>query len=138
MGLDISLEVDLESDDPYRDRALQILLWMLIHLDILYLQRFPHTPRLYDSGVRYKREPWGYEQWITIPSIIRQGGADCEDLAAWRVAELRTKGINARPMWRYHEGTGPNGKPFRMYHILVWTPYGIDDPSARLGMRGRA
>lgn len=96
------------------------------------------TPPLYASGVRYIREPWGYEQWVTIPRILAQGGADCEDLASWRIAELRIRGINARPMWRYFEGMGPNGEPFRMYHILVWTPYGIDDPSARLGMVGRA
>lgn len=146
--LNISLEVDLIPDDDYRNRAMQILLWTLIHLNELYLERFPYTPGIYDAGVKYIREPLGYEQWTTIPTIIAQGGADCEDLACWRIAELRMQGINARPRWRNHPITGPDGMPGTMYHILVHIPGGTyrgraiptmtDDPSKRLGMRGLA
>jgi hypothetical protein len=133
--LNISLELELERQEPYRDRALQVLLWTLIHLNELYLRFHPRTPRLYDAGVRYMREPYGYEQWITIPKILRQGGADCEDLAAWRVAELRFRGIGARPSWNQREQQGPDG-PFTMYHIRVWIPgFGFEDPSRILGMR---
>jgi len=135
--LNISLEVDLERDEGHRNRALQILLWTLIRLDELYLAWHPETPLLYSSGVRYIREEWGYEQWIPIPNVLRQGGADCEDLAAWRVAELRVRGIPARPMWSNWQGVRPDGEKFTMYHIKVWTPYGVDDPSKRLGMKGQ-
>lgn len=132
--LNISLELNLERDDSYRNRALQVLLWTLIHLDELYLKRYPHTPSIYSSGVRYIREPLGYEQWVTIPEILKQGGADCEDLAAWRVAELRRQGIDARPMWNHRPIQTPRGVA-TMFHIRVWNPKrGVEDPSALLGM----
>ena len=135
--LNISLELDLERAEPYRNRALQILLWTLIHLNELYLAHHPETPPLYRAGVRYFREPFGYEQWITIPKIRRQGGADCEDLCAWRVAELRRKGVDARPAWTHSERVGPRGS-YRMYHIKVFVPgRGFEDPSLRLGMGRR-
>lgn len=136
--LNISLEVDLERDEPYRNRALQILLWTLVHLNELYLERFPGTPRLYDAGVRYLREPHRYEQWIPIPKVLRQGGADCEDLCAWRVAELRHRGFDARPSWSHEERKDPDtGETFTMYHIRVWIPgFGFEDPSLHLGMGG--
>jgi hypothetical protein len=134
--LNISLELEIEPEEPYKNRALRILLWALIHLDQLYLRRFPATPRLYDAGVRYMREPWRYEQWITVPRVLAQGGADCEDLAAWRIAELRNQGFNARPSWRPRQLVGPDGEPFTLYHIRVFIPgWGFEDPSKRLGMR---
>jgi len=136
VALNISLEVDLEPDEPYRNRALQILLWTLIDLNVLYLTYHPDTPRLYEAGVRYMREPYRYEQWIPIPGVLKQRGADCEDLAAWRVAELRVRGFNARPSWSHHQRKGPDGHPFTMYHIRVWIPgFGFEDPSRVLGMR---
>jgi hypothetical protein len=136
--LNISLELDVEPDEESRNRTLQILLWTLVHLNELYLSRHPSTPRLYESGVRYMREPYRYEQWIPIPRVLQQGGSDCEDLSAWRIAELRQKGFDARPAWSHEERTGPNGEPYRMYHIKVFIPgFGIEDPSRLLGMKSR-
>jgi hypothetical protein len=133
--MNISLELDLPRNEAYRNRAMQILLWTLVHLNELWLQHHPKTPRLYQAGVRYVREPYGYEQWIPIPRVIRQGGADCEDLCAWRIAELRARGIGARPSWSHHRRQGPRG-PFTMYHIKVWIPgHGLEDPSRLLGMK---
>lgn len=135
--LNISLEIDLERSEPYRNRALQILLWTMIRLNELYIVTHRGVPRMYQSGVRYIAEPYGYEQWITIPKIRRQGGADCEDLCCWRVAELRVKGFEARPAWRHEDRRGPKGN-FRMYHIGVFIPgFGFEDPSALLGMHDR-
>lgn len=59
------------------------------NLRVLACGRFPS---LYQSGVRYKKEPHDKEIFMTIPAIIRDGGADCEDLCGWRVAELRAQG----------------------------------------------
>ena len=60
---------------------------------------------------------------------------NCEDLAAWLVAEKRVRfGIPARP--RIIPQLQPNGS--FLYHIDVITPDvpgGIDDPSRRFGMR---
>jgi hypothetical protein len=82
------------------------------------------------AGVRYRREPLGSEQWRTIPLIQADGYGDCEDLASWRVAELREAGVPARPCFRFRR----HGKR-RVYHIMVCLPDGaVEDPSRVLGM----
>lgn len=140
--LTLSLELELDDNDAYKDRALQLALWFLIHQDELYLKHHPETPLLYESGVRYAREPFGYESWPNIPVVLKRKAGDCEDLVAWRVAELRQHGIPARPSWSYRELTGPQGD-YRLYHIRVWIPAGygetnarFEDPSKELGMGG--
>lgn len=132
--LSISLELDLDPTEAYRNRALQLALWHLIHQNELYLQHHPETPKIYKSGVKYAREPFGYESWPNIPVILRRGVGDCEDLAAWRVAELRQEGIPARPSWYFNDLKGPHGD-YRLYHIRVWIPnVGPEDVSVNLGM----
>ena len=46
-------------------------------------------PLLYESGVVYRREPRGEERWLTAPELLARGAGDCEDLSAYRAAELR-------------------------------------------------
>lgn len=49
-------------------------------------------PPLYESGVRYRREPEGREWWETASdmlNVVSDRSGDCEDVAAWRAAELR-------------------------------------------------
>jgi len=65
-----------------------------------------------------------------IPEVMRHRFGDCEDLSAWRVAELRLGGVRAIP-WVVQSGN-------RLYHVQVRYPDGtIEDPSRRLGMRGK-
>lgn len=62
--------------------------WMLQEMDA----RGFDVPLLYDSGVRYRRESVGSEWWESISDVMHvgaEGEGDCEDLAAWRAAELR-------------------------------------------------
>lgn len=49
--------------------------------------------------LRYNRKDFG-EVWQTIRDIWRNGGGDCEDLAAAVAAEFTFKGIPARPVIR--------------------------------------
>lgn len=49
-------------------------------------------PALYDSGIVYRREPIGKEEWQSAANLLRTGEGDCEDLAAYRAAELRFEG----------------------------------------------
>lgn len=106
------------------------LLHALVQLDIYYLQ-FVGAPPLYRSGVRYREEPPGCEDWDTIPVMLRRGWGDCEDLAAWRVAELVLRGVQARPAIRWK----PRRVGGTLFHIVVRLPDGrIEDPSRRLGM----
>lgn len=86
------------------------------------------APDLYGSGVRYRIEP--DDVWSDVPACILAGAADCEDLAAWRAAELRVAGVDAWPFARLEPGLPV------LYHALVRTPQGVEDPSRVLGMKG--
>jgi hypothetical protein len=50
------------------------------------------SPSLYESGVVYRREPRGREWWQSAADalgVVSERSGDCEDLAAYRAAELR-------------------------------------------------
>lgn len=109
-------------------KGLEACLAALFALDKLSVStgRFP---ALYESGVRYRREPAARrEEWCTIPECLRRGWGDCEDLACWRAAELCVTGQDsqARPvLLRTRNG----------WHVAVQRGDGsIEDPSRRLGM----
>ena len=113
----------------------------LMLANMAWLRAFPQTPLLYDADVIYKPEKrvetgkrvveYG-EEWQTIPWIIFRGYGDCEDLGAWRAAELRQRfGIHATPWIKVRQMPGG----FWRAHVVVRWPNGqIEDPSAKLGM----
>ena len=113
-------------------RVLQIMLRNLMEIDEVHLLYHPETPGLYESGVRYMEEPPGQEDWYDIPTVLKLGYADCEDLACWRAAELRVRaGVAAMPVFKAFRR--PNGS--MLYHIVVALPDGSEeDPSRLLGM----
>lgn len=95
-----------------------------------WLAGHPSAPPLYESGVRYRRERRGQEEWRTLPELLASGHGDCEDLATARAAELNVSGEDpdayalARP-------TRKRG----LWHIVVARGDGtIEDPSRVLGM----
>lgn len=120
-------------DREQSHRQLYILLQALTAVDEEYLRRHPEAPMLYQSGVRYMEEPPGQEDWQDIPTCLKMRAGDCEDLACWRVAELRVRhGIKAQPTFTYK--VRENGG--YLYHIQVQLPDGRkEDPSRVLGMR---
>jgi hypothetical protein len=91
-------------------------------------------PPLFESGVVYRREKPGREVWQTPAQTYRKLAGDCEDLATWRVAELRRAGYPAKV--RVKRGG------FRLWHIYVryfdGTRWVDEDPSKLLGMKGPA
>lgn len=128
--------------------------------NIAWLTEFPQTPPLYQSGVIYRPEKhridrsgntieYG-EDWQTIPYVIYNRNGDCEDLGAWRAAELRmaaylihfkktgeknpalkSRGIKALPdiaVRRLPDGA------WRAHVRVRWPDGHIEDPSAKLGM----
>lgn len=121
-----------EGERDRTDRTIRVLLKALVAIDILYLLSHPATPKLYESGVVYQEEPPGAEDWQDIPTCLRMGWADCEDLACWLAAEYQVRGVDAEPIYTRQvldEGT-------TLYHIQVRLPDGrIEDPSRVLGMR---
>lgn len=110
--------------------ALESAVEALSRANVDYLLAHPRTPMLHRSGVRYRREPRGRENWQSIPDMLRRGFGDCEDLAAWRIAEIRVHGGHAVP---YILSKG------NAYHVKVLRNDGIsrvvEDPSRELGMR---
>ena len=124
--------------DGYKLAVLQNLLEGLTIANVAYLLSQPHTPDLYASGVRYLEEEPGVDEWQDIPDTLARRTGDCEDLACWRVAELRvrygeptaTRGISV------DEIPDKSGVLVVTYHITVVHQDGTtEDPSRRLGMR---
>lgn len=121
---------------------LQIMLDALFEVDKAWLKSDPKIPSIYASGVnktpkgqthmRYVQEPIGQEDWKDIPTCIKDGQGDCEDLACWRAAELVVRhGIQARPTFTFKVRPGGG----YLYHIIVLYPDGTkEDPSRQLGM----
>lgn len=90
-------------------------------------------PDLRLSGVRYRQEPYGREEWDNVLTLLRRGWGDCEDLAAWRAAEVQLQGGKAELAVR----PSRSGIPGR-YHAVVWRPdlKKFEDPSEWQGMAG--
>lgn len=98
-----------------------------------------------DTKVRqaldYIQDALGGEHFRDIGRILENGGGDCDNLACWRVAELRQAGIAAKPYMTHRERLGGG----TTYHALVlWPPipgvpdWTSEDPSLLLGMGGEA
>lgn len=91
-------------------------------------------PQLYASGVRYRNEPLGCEWFDDILICLHRGWGDCDDLAAWRIAELRETGELAEVYMRWEPGI--KNPRTRLFHVMVKRENGtLEDPSAILGMR---
>lgn len=122
------LRVQYELSSPVERETLLVLLEALVRLNVQWLRRQPRRiPSVYQTGIRYAVQPNAPERFLTIPALLGRMRADCDQLAAWRVAELIAAGepatIDVRRM-------GP-----RMWHVFVRRASGaIEDVSARLGM----
>jgi hypothetical protein len=131
-----------EWDRPRSQVALLKLMEALAQMNEGHLAQMKY-PSIYESGVRYRREERS-ENWQDIPSILEAGAGDCEDLACWRIAELRRAGKLAFPYLAFQKLE--NGS-YR-YHALVerfvrydrsagkFHGQSLEDPSRRLGMGG--
>lgn len=59
------------------------------------------VPPLYASGVRYQEDPPGREDWRDCFEVLARGVADCDQLVAYRVGELRANGTAAEPVLKW-------------------------------------
>lgn len=104
---------------------------------------------LYASGVRYKEDDPGHEDWSDVYATLKRGNGDCKKLVAWRIAELRCSGIDCEPVikWQHipqdvamqigYPSWFVNADGLWMVHCLVRFPDGrVEDPSKILGMGG--
>jgi hypothetical protein len=140
----------LRSFDSIREGArfaiLQFALDCLTAANTAWLLEHPETPLLYESGVRYTEEPPGVDEWLDIPECLfrhaRGLPIDCEDLACWRVAELRVRygERDARHHVTVADLPDPRtGEVVTTFHISVQRGRaggsGLEDPSRNLGMK---
>lgn len=94
------------------------------------------VPPLYSAGVRYQTEPWAgkFEEFADCLTVYRRKWGDCDDLVAWRVAELQEAGEFAEVSISFPKSC-LRRKSGIMYHAVVRRGDGsIEDPSAKLGM----
>ncbi|TXH50455.1 MAG: hypothetical protein E6Q97_20495 [Desulfurellales bacterium] len=145
-------------DRALSHRILQVWLDALVETNVLVMreakERGTPLPPLYSSGVVYREEPKGVEEWLDCLEIVRRGFDDCEGLGCFRAAELRVQGLtNARAVWKYWQNPVSLSQT---YHIVThYAPpiggfkfpehakpigNGIyeEDPSKVLGMSGEA
>ena len=123
------MRVLFEIQRPVSVRQLNVLTRALCALNVDWLRRHPNAPTLKASGVRYRTQDIGFEFFKMVPEIIAAGSGDCDQLAAWRAAEIRVRyGVRAMP-------EVVQISP-RMFHAFVRFPNGrAEDISAHLGMR---
>jgi len=115
----VSVHLDIDSDPQLLSAAIE----GLVAANFVLMSRVPDAfPPLYQSGVVYRREERGHDDWLTADAVLHFGYADCEDLAAYRAAELRRDGIPAMGI------VLPN--KHGNFHAQVLLPDGtIEDPS---------
>lgn len=109
----------------------------------------PLPPALF-SPVRWIAEPsWGFEEFAPAVIVLWRRWGDCEDLAAWRIAELMEEGHGATPRITWRPRVLGGGA--RMHALIRHEPHCtctickhlpekvrrdgfIEDPSRLLGM----
>lgn len=117
-------------DFPPNAATLAALLEGFVLLNVWMLANHSQLPALYRSGVRYQRER-GTEIWKPAPRVFSDRFGDCEDLAAWRAAELRAAGEEGARAIAIRIRSGS-----RVWHAVVQRATGdIEDPSVALGMK---
>jgi hypothetical protein len=127
----------------YFASAVRCVLYSLVAVNRSFLRMHPDVPMLYDSGVRYQNETPAWmqtfekqtrqriERFDDIPTCLARGWGDCDDLAPWRVAELRERCKEPATLRLTRKKI--NGR--KVFHVQVRRADGhIEDPSLHLGM----
>ncbi len=114
--------------------VVRLYLRALVISNAYYLRNNPNTPYLYQSGVRYAPEPNAgkFEEFAGIDLVLSRKWGDCDDLAAWRAAEIRIKEGRPANILVYWRKRGSQ----TIWHVQVRrSDTGeVEDPSRLLGM----
>lgn len=98
------------------------------------LRKSKQTPSFTDAvkagAVHWSPEPPGEERFDHSGMVLGRGWGDCDDLAPWRAADLRTSGEDPGARSKVIQ-TGP-----KLWHAIVERSDGsLEDPSQAAGMR---
>jgi len=126
----VKLVWDVAADPVEIEAALQGLTALAVVQLAAAIRSGRPLPRLYASGVRYQREPLGVEEWRSPREVLAHGNGDCEDLAAYRAAEIQVYDrVPARAVCY-------SPRPLLIHCVVRWPDGRIEDPSRKLGMGG--
>lgn len=88
----LHVRIDLPPVPQLIEAAAEGLVQTNVALFQMAHERGVDLPPLYESGIVYRPEPTGREWWETahdLLDVVPDRSGDCEDLAAYRAAELR-------------------------------------------------
>lgn len=138
------IHVELEGEELDNETKFATLVQRFCEaIDPIAREQVKRLPSLYQSGVRYREEPLGYESMVTPLVVYQRKFGDCWHLCVWRVAELRNAGENASIRVKWVVTPNPNEpwnvqKGLKYFHVQVRRGNGnVEDPSALLGMPTR-
>lgn len=126
-------------------RVLETFFEAFVRVNVAFLIANKTTPLLYQSGVRYARDPETYvdgrkveELWLDAATILKRGKDDCEGLACFLAAEMRVRAPNSVRPYRVPAACVrlKRTRHAGLLHAVVWDPASrtIFDPSKKLGM----
>lgn len=133
-----------ELPDPVKCGLILRTVWWLVEIDRAELRHArPRVPPVYTLGhLAYHYQDAAADTWLDVARVLEVGGGSCNSLAAWRVAELREAGEDARPYVRTQTVHQRDGSLLDVFHIIVRRPlpppHRWEDPSVGLGMPGPA
>lgn len=156
MGFRLVTRVGVLTDDPH------VLAWLCTRFLRAVIannrviireakRRGRRIPPLYESGVRFRPERFPYEEFADLLTVLRRRWGDCDDLIAWRCAELNEAGVKATARIYWREPKDPKNPQWKMHAQLrhpvncgctfckhraraVLNEGRIEDPSRYLGM----
>lgn len=104
------------------------LIESLVDINRAYLRRHPTIP-LYKAGILYDEKPT--DAWKDIPALFAKKRGSCYDLAAWRIAELREAGFDARIHLVLYKTAERD-----LFHVQVAVNGKIEDPTKLVSRHG--
>lgn len=114
---------------PVLDAALEAT--TRLNESLLAADQIPTFERALKGGIRWRPEPPGGEHFDHGGIVMKRRWGDCDDLAPYHAASLRTSGEDPGAVAIVRR-SGP-----KMWHAVVKRSDGsIDDPSVRAGMKG--
>lgn len=131
--MQIVVRINPALKDPRVHAAIAMAYLKGVVLNNRLLIRSRQVPPLYSSGVEWRPEAWAgqFEEFADAATVMQRGFGDCDDLCAWRVAELHEQG-ETKARFRIYGRRGPRGWSM---HVQVRRANGeIEDPSRFLGM----
>lgn len=101
----------------------------LAGIDAVLLSYY-HLPPIYEVTPRLRYKVSAKESWKDIGAVLRDGWGDCKDFTAWRLAELRRMGIQARA----ESIVQRIGRTLKFHTYVRYQNGNVEDPAKFLGM----